>query len=89
MKLAETIKMRAVRPVVIDIDSVIRRIRNAPEGVSIQEIVSALEKDGVPKDIIFLAYKAARILENDVAEFELKRALALKDTDPPPPNTES
>lgn len=91
-KNTETVReMRAVRPFnVNDIESVIQRIRNAPEGSSITEIVGSLQKNGVPRDIIFLAYKASRILDNAASEFELKRALALKETDPPPfPSTET
>jgi hypothetical protein len=90
VKNTETVReMRAVRPFrVDDMEAIIQRIRNAPEGASITEIVGSLQKNGVPRDIIFLAYKASRILDNAASEFELKRALALKDTDHPLSPTE-
>lgn len=83
-KLGELMTTTNSPRVPVDIERVIRRIRNAPRGASLTEIVEALRRDGIPTDIIFLCYKAANILDDAAAEDALRRALGHADTDPPP-----
>ena len=47
------------------IEDVIWRFRTTPIGVPIEEVIDNLRNEGVPEDIIFLAYHAYLILDKD------------------------